>query len=222
MLGVVAQALGAQYDEVLTASSGSRTARWSGRRRAENTSSSGSRRRWATPSTSSCATRTASSAAIAFAELAAVLRANKTTVLAHLEGLYRRYGLFTSSQVNITKKGVQGMAELRALMKKLRDNPPWTIGDHSVAVVRDYLQQVTVLADGTKQRSISRRATVLAFELASEAASSRVRAAPSRRRSSTSTFASRSRATSRSPRPDARAATTMKKLSEAFVAIATG
>src|SRR4029079_10855970 len=91
------------------------------------------------------------SAAVVFAELAAVLRASGTTVLAHLEGLYRRYGLFVSSQVNLTRKGAEGLAELRAIMKRLRDNPPWTIGDHAVVSVRDYLEQVTFLADGTKR-----------------------------------------------------------------------
>ena len=53
------------------------------------------------------------SAAVLFAELAAVLRASDVSVLSHLEGLYRRYGLFTSSQVNVTRKGAEGIAELR-------------------------------------------------------------------------------------------------------------
>src|SRR5258707_1362259 len=78
------------------------------------------------------------SAAGVFAELTAVLRAQGRTVLAHLESLYRRYGLFVSSQVNITRKGAEGIAELRAIMARLRKNPPWTIGGQDVVRVRDY------------------------------------------------------------------------------------
>src|SRR5690606_17638520 len=90
------------------------------------------------------------SAAVLFAELVAVLRERGTTVLAHLEGLYRRYGLFVSSQVNLTRKGAAGLTELRALMRRLRESPPWTIGDHAVASVRDFLEQVTIAADGAR------------------------------------------------------------------------
>src|SRR5699024_398813 len=144
-----------------------------------------------------------------------------TTVLAHLEGLYRRYGLFVSSQVNLTRKGASGLAELRGIMQRLREKPPWTIGEHAVASVRDYLQQVTPTADGAKRSRELPQSDGLAFELAS---GSRVLARPSGTEP-TAKFYSAVREPIRVDEPlaaaEARAAETMKKLADAFVAIAT-
>jgi phosphomannomutase len=71
------------------------------------------------------------SAAVIFAELTAVLRARGTSVLEHLDSLYRRHGLYTSSQVNLTRKGVEGAAELKATTTWWRsatttDGSAWT------------------------------------------------------------------------------------------------
>ena len=78
------------------------------------------------------------SAAALFAELTAVLRSRNVTVIAHLESLYRKYGLFVSSQVNVKREGAAGIAELKAIMAKLRKAPPWRVGDHDVARIRGY------------------------------------------------------------------------------------
>jgi len=162
------------------------------------------------------------SAAVIFAELAAVLRAQGTTVLAHLEGLYRRYGLFTSSQVNITRKGAEGIAELRAIMAKLRKSPPWKIGDYDVAVVRDYQQQTITSKDGSTKPLTLPKSDVLAFELAS---GSRVIARPSGTEPKAKFYFD-----IREPIAEgesitaatARAEATSKALADAFVALATG
>lgn len=162
------------------------------------------------------------SAAVIFAELAAVLRAQSTTVLAHLEGLYRRYGLFTSSQVNITRKGAEGIAELRAIMAKLRKSPPWSIAGHEVAVVRDYQLQTITSKDGSTKPLTLPKSDVLAFELAS---GSRVIARPSGTEPKAKFYFD-----IREPiasgeaiaAATARAEATSKQLADAFVAIATG
>jgi len=161
------------------------------------------------------------SAAVLFAELTAVLRAQGTTVLAHLESLYRRYGLFTSSQVNLTRKGAEGIKELRAIMAKLRKSPPWTIADEQVVVVRDYLAQTVTAKDGTTTPLTLPMSDVLAFELAS---GSRVIARPSGTEPKAKFYFD-----VREPMKDgepltaavARAEATSKKLADAFVALAT-
>lgn len=162
------------------------------------------------------------SAAVVFAELCAVLRSQGTTVLAHLEGLYRRYGLFTSSQVNITRKGAEGIAELRGIMAKLRASPPWSIGGEEVVSVRDYLGQVAVAKDGSKRPLTLPKSDVLAFELRS---GSRVIARPSGTEPKAKFYFD-----VREPIAEgeaiaaatARAEATSKKLADAFVALATG
>ncbi|MBX3258622.1 MAG: phospho-sugar mutase [Labilithrix sp.] len=221
MLGVVAHALGAQYDEVLTGF------KWIANRALERKKKSGEHFVFGFEEALGYTVgelvrdKDGISAAVVFAELAAVLRASGTTVLAHLEGLYRRYGLFVSSQVNLTRKGVHGLAELRAIMQRLREDPPWTIGEHAVASVRDFLRQETTLADGTKRPLDLPKSDVLAFELAS---GSRVIARPSGTEPKAKFyFDVREPIKGSEPLADAeaRAAATMKALADAFVALAT-
>jgi phosphomannomutase len=221
MLGVVAKALGAQYDEVLTGF------KWIANRALERKKKSGEYFVFGFEEALGYTVgelvrdKDGISAAIVFAELAGVLRANGTDVLSHLEGLYRRYGLFVSSQVNLTRKGAQGMAELRGIMQRLREKPPWTIGDHPVANVRDFLQQVTITADGSTKPLDLPKSDVLAFELAS---GSRVIARPSGTEPKAKFyFDVREPIQGNEPlaAAEARAAATMKKLADAFVAIAT-
>ena len=161
------------------------------------------------------------SAAVLFAELTAVLREQGTTVLAHLEGLYRRYGLFLSSQVNLTRKGADGIAELGAIMGKLRKSPPWTVAGHEIVSVRDYLGQVATSKDGTTKVLSLPKSNVLAFELAS---GSRIIARPSGTEPKAKFYFD-----VREPMAEgeplatvsARAEATMKSLADAFVALAT-
>jgi phosphomannomutase len=161
------------------------------------------------------------SAAVVFAELTAVLREQGTTVLAHLEGLYRRYGLFVSSQVNLTRKGAEGIAELRAIMAKLRKSPPWTVGGHEIASVRDYLGQIVTAKDGEALPLSLPKSDVLAFELAS---GSRIIARPSGTEPKAKFYfdvrepIAEGEALSAA---NARAEATMKSLADAFVALAT-
>ncbi len=116
------------------------------------------------------------SAAVVFAELAAMLRARGQTVLGRLEAIYREHGLFLSSQVNVTKKGVDGASEIRALMTRLRTSAPSLVGSHAVMAVSDYESQERRGTDGTKGPLHLPRANVLAFELSG---GSRIIARPS-------------------------------------------
>jgi phosphomannomutase len=162
------------------------------------------------------------SAAVVFAELAAVLRARGTTVLAHLESLYRRYGLFVSSQVNLTRKGAEGIAELHAIMAKLRKSPPWTVAGHEVVTVRDYQGQVILSKDGATRPLTLPKSDVLAFELAS---GSRIIARPSGTEPKAKFyFDVREPIAEGEPlaAASARAEATMKTLADAFVALAAG
>ena len=161
------------------------------------------------------------SAAVIFAELTAVLRASGTTVLAHLESLYRRYGLFVSSQVSLTKKSAEGVAELRAIMARLRKSPPWKVADQEVVCVRDYMGQVITAKDGSTKPLLLPKSDVLTFDLAS---GSRIIARPSGTEPKAKFyFDVREPIAEGEPLASAstRAEATMKTLADAFVAIAT-
>ena len=222
MLGVAAQALGASYDEVLTGF------KWIANRAIERKAQLGEHFVFGFEEALGYTVdelvrdKDGVSAAVIFAELAAVLKAQGTTVLAHLEGLYRRFGLFTSGQVNLTKKGATGIAELKAIMAKLRANPPWTVGDQAVASIRDYQQKITTTADGKTSPLDLPASDVLAFMLAS---GSRIIARPSGTEPKAK-FYFDIREPIHGDEPiaaaEARAAATMTALSDAFMKIATG
>ncbi|HVJ88416.1 MAG TPA: phospho-sugar mutase [Labilithrix sp.] len=221
MLGVIAKDLGALYDEVLTGF------KWIANRALDRKKKSGDHFVFGFEEAlgytvgSLVRDKDGISAAVVFAEFVAVLRSQGTDVPTHLENLYRRYGLFTSTQVNLTRKGAQGIAELRAIMQRLRDNPPTKIGDHAVASVRDFQKQVVAFADGTQKPLDLPKSDVLAFELTN---GSRVIARPSGTEPKAKFYfdlreqilEGESLAAA-----EARASATMKKLADAFVAIAS-
>lgn len=77
------------------------------------------------------------SACVVFAELAAWNRGRGKTVLAHLDDIYRRVGLFVTEQVSLTKPGSEGMAEIKAAMTKARSAPPEELAGYAVESVTD-------------------------------------------------------------------------------------
>jgi phosphomannomutase len=77
------------------------------------------------------------SAAVIFAELVAWNRARGRSVLAHLDDIYRRVGLFVTEQVSLTRPGADGIAEIRATMTKFRSAPPAALAGHPVEAVVD-------------------------------------------------------------------------------------
>ena len=105
------------------------------------------------------------SAALVFAELVATFRQRGKTVLGELEAIYRKYGLFVSSQVNITKKGADGAAQIKAMMTRLRAATPVRIGSHPVVAVSDYDAQTRRETDGASGPLSLPTSNVLAFEL---------------------------------------------------------
>jgi len=117
------------------------------------------------------------SAAAVMAEMVAWLRDGKRTLLGELDAIHRKYGLFVSSQVNITRPGASGVSEIRAIMERLRASSPRAFGAHEVAIVRDYeAQTATRLVDGQVTKLTLPKSNVIAFELVS---GSRIIARPS-------------------------------------------
>ena len=77
------------------------------------------------------------SACVIFAELTAWNLAKGRTVLAHLDDIYRRVGLFVTEQVSLTKPGSDGIAEIRAAMKRFRAEPPKQVAGMPIEQVVD-------------------------------------------------------------------------------------
>jgi phosphomannomutase len=161
------------------------------------------------------------SAALVFAELAAVVRARSRTLQDDLDDIARKYGAYASTQVNVTRKGASGLAAIRAMMEALRASPPTRIGDDDVIAVSDYGARVRtdLRAKSTSPLSLP-KSNVLAFDLAS---GSRVIARPSGTEPKAKFyFDVREDVRPGEPIADAqaRAVATMRRLADAFVLIA--
>ncbi len=117
------------------------------------------------------------SAAVLVAEVAAVLRGRGKTLLTELDAIARRWGVFTSTQVNLTRKGATGVAAIRSMMEGLRASPPEHVGGDAVVALADYQASIRfdVLAGTTTPLALP-KSHVLTLELAS---GSRIIARPS-------------------------------------------
>jgi phosphomannomutase len=77
------------------------------------------------------------SAAVMFAELTAVARARGETVGDRLDSIYRRFGLYLTEQVSLTRPGADGLREIAAIMKAARTRPPTDVGGRRVTEHHD-------------------------------------------------------------------------------------
>ncbi len=55
-----------------------------------------------------------------------------------LMDIYHEFGLYKEKLVSLTKKGISGTEEIKALMAKFRTTPPTIIGGEKVVEIRDY------------------------------------------------------------------------------------
>jgi len=161
------------------------------------------------------------SAAVLAAEMTAVLRGRGRSLQEELETIARRWGVFTSTQVNVTHKGAAGLVTIRQMMERLRASPPARIGGDDVLAASDYEARIRKdLRAGATTPLTLPKSNVLTFELAS---GSRVIARPSGTEPKAKFyFDVREEVAQGEPVSHAlsRAQAAMKRLSEAFTALA--
>lgn len=79
------------------------------------------------------------STALLFCDLAARCKQEGISVLDRLEGLYRRYGFYSSRQKSLVLPGDEGAARIKQMLEALRAAPPSNLGGQPVIQVRDLL-----------------------------------------------------------------------------------
>ena len=106
------------------------------------------------------------SAVAIICEMAAYEKNKGRSLFDKLLDLYVQYGFYKESLTSITKKGMNGAAEIAAMMEAYRKNPPQTIDGVKVDQLLDYeLQQGTNLADGSTFKIDLPKSNVLQFVL---------------------------------------------------------
>jgi len=76
--------------------------------------------------------------AVFIAEMAAYYKDQGKTLFNALIDLYVQHGYYKEKLISLTKKGKAGAEEIKAMMERLRSNPPQTLGGIDVAEIKDY------------------------------------------------------------------------------------
>lgn len=81
-------------------------------------------------------------ATLLICEVAAQAKANGSSVYRELQNLYVDFGFYKEHLVSLTKKGIEGLAEINQMMIDLRSNPLKEIAGERVVMVEDYQSSV--------------------------------------------------------------------------------
>lgn len=106
------------------------------------------------------------SAVTIICEMAAYEKNKGRSLFDKLLNLYVQYGFYKENLVSITKKGMNGAAEIAAMMEGYRNNPPKTIDGIPVVNLLDYELKIGKnLVDGNSWTIELPKSNVLQFEL---------------------------------------------------------
>ena len=105
-------------------------------------------------------------AVMCLCEVAAWCKNKGITVWDQMQKIYRQYGYYMEGIHTITLKGIDGAAQIREMMDKLRANPPKEFDGLKVKKFRDYEKDtVTDLATGEVTSTNLPRSNVLYFDI---------------------------------------------------------
>ena len=108
----------------------------------------------------------AAAGAVTAAQLAAVCKSKKMSLLDYLDRLYAQYGYFKEIQFSRFLHGSAGSARMDKLMQTLRTSPPETIGGLAVHAIADRQSGIRrVVSTGEAFEIPGAKGNVLVFEL---------------------------------------------------------
>ncbi len=103
--------------------------------------------------------------AVVAADMAAWCKSQGRTLLDELELAWRRYGMYLSRQVSRVLPGSDGAARIAAIMQRVREAPPAALGAHAVTAFVDLERGVRRAADGRETALDLPAGDVLALEV---------------------------------------------------------
>jgi len=105
-------------------------------------------------------------ATLLICELAAQSKAQGLSVYEKLVQLYVKYGFYQEHLISITKKGIEGLAEIKQMMVSLRENPLQEIHGQKVIRIEDYKTAIAQnLVKGETESLLYPKADVLIYYL---------------------------------------------------------
>ncbi len=110
------------------------------------------------------------SAVMALCEVAAACRKEGITLWDQMMAMYEKYGFYREGLHTITLKGIDGAAQIQAMMEKLRTAPPTELGGMKVVAVRDYEKGIRTDRNTGAQTPVNLpKSNVLYYELENDA-----------------------------------------------------
>ena len=108
-------------------------------------------------------------AVMCLCEVAAWCKKMGITVWDQMLRLYEKYGYYKETQYAMTLKGIDGAAQIQAIMDKLRSNPPRSFGNLRVKEFRDYEKDTVLdLETGETKPTGLPKSNVLYFDLTND------------------------------------------------------
>ncbi len=95
------------------------------------------------------------SACAFFAAMAAAAKDEGQTLYQWLLQMYRDFGFYKESLINLVRKGAEGEQQIKDMMKKFREQPPATLGGSRVIRLLDYQRQIETNLDTKVQQPIA-------------------------------------------------------------------
>lgn len=96
------------------------------------------------------------SACAFFAAMAAAAKAEGSSLYEWLTKMYAQFELYQEGLINLVKKGAEGEQQIKAMMERFRENPPYIIAGQKVIRIRDY-------KTGIERSLLNGRQTTLPF-----------------------------------------------------------
>lgn len=109
-------------------------------------------------------------AVMALCEAAAYYRDKGLTLWDQMMNIYEKYGYYKEGLISITMKGIEGSEKIKAILEKLRGNPPKKIGDYDILANRDYsIGKIINYVESKEYLSNLPKSNVIYYDLADEA-----------------------------------------------------
>lgn len=109
-------------------------------------------------------------AVMSLCEAAAYYKHNGLTLWDQMNNIYKKYGFYKEGQHSIVLKGADGAEQIKAMMTKIRNNPPKSFGEYTVLRFDDYSISKSIDFNSNTESTINLpTSNVLYFDLSGNA-----------------------------------------------------
>lgn len=107
-------------------------------------------------------------AVLIVAEIAAYYRSRGMTLADGIDEIYKEYGYYAEKTISVTLSGVDGAAQIKAIMDKFRDNAPTKFNKTDIVLLEDFEKQTATSKDGSVTQLTTPPSNVLKYLLADD------------------------------------------------------